>query len=377
MRPAHEANVTNAARPIGAPDAKDSPAAGVWTLAGDRLIIAEGGGPATILVPAEQVRLLAVDLPLASAAKRLAALPFAVEDRIAEPLESVHLALGTGIAPRRYLVGVVSHEVMAGWVEVAAAAGLGHAAMVPDALALPLPAEGGWAVDLAGDRALVRAADGTGFAVPAALLVPAWQSAGRPVVTSYGEPLPMEMAARPAGAAAERLANRLLAPPLDLRQPPYGRTRPVSTVWRRLGWIAAIGVAAHVAIGFSDTLMLRVIADRRAAETRALAAIAAPGAALGEDLAGSVTALLPTGGGSAAPDLFLPLLNRLSGALTPLSGSVAVRALRFEGRVLTLDLDGTDPALGARVEAAIRGSGTGGTVTRTPDGAVRITASVA
>ena len=99
MRPAHEAIVTAGSSAMGAPDLEAPRADGVWTLAGDRLIIVDASGPATILVPTEQVRLLAVDLPLANHAKRLAALPFAIEDKIAEPLENVHIALGKELSP--------------------------------------------------------------------------------------------------------------------------------------------------------------------------------------------------------------------------------------------------------------------------------------
>ncbi|MEI9928413.1 MAG: type II secretion system protein GspL [Sphingomonas sp.] len=77
---------------------------------------------------------------------------------------------GAEIGPKRYLVGVVRREVMADWVERAEAAGLGQAAMVPDALALPVPPEGAWSVDLGARRAVVRVGDGTGFACSAALL---------------------------------------------------------------------------------------------------------------------------------------------------------------------------------------------------------------
>lgn len=375
MRPSHEANVTASARALGAPDASEPLAAGVWTLAGGRLIIAERGGPATILVPTEQVRLLAVDLPLASRAKRLEALPFAIEDQIAEPIESVHLALGAEIAPKRYLVGVVRHEVMAAWVETAGEAGLGQAAMVPDALALPRPAEGEWAVDLAAERAVVRAGDGTGFAIPPAMLQPAWQTAGRPAVLSYGAPLPAEMMADGSTLAPGALAERLLAPALDLRQGPYARRRAaLPNVWRRLGWIVALGAAAHVVIAAADTVMLRTIADRREADTRALAAIAAPGANLGGDLAASVADLLPAGG-SAPPDAFLPLLTRISGALGPLSGAISVRAIQYQANALTLDLDGTEPGLVGRIDAALRASRVPGSVTRSPDGSIRITAN--
>lgn len=375
MRPSHEANVTASARALGAPDASEPNAAGVWTLAGGRLIIAERGGPATILVPTGQVRLLAVDLPLASRAKRLEALPFAIEDQIAEPIESVHLALGAEIAPKRYLVGVVRHDVMAAWVETAGEAGLGQAAMVPDALALPRPSAGEWAVDLAAERAVVRAGDGTGFAIPPAMLQPAWQAAGRPTVLSYGAPLPAEMMADGSTLAPGALAERLLAPALDLRQGPYARRRAsLPNIWRRLGWIVALGVAAHVVIAAADTVMLRTIADRREADTRALAAIAAPGANLGGDLAASVADLLPAGS-SVPPDAFLPLLTRISGALGPLSGAISVRAIQYQANALTLDLDGTEPGLVGRIDAALRASRVPGSVTRSPDGSIRITAS--
>lgn len=360
---------------MGAPDSDGSPAAGVWTLAGDRLIIAERGGPATVLVPTEQVRLLAVDLPLASRAKRLEALPFAIEDQIAEPVDSVHLALGAEIAPKRYLAGVVRHEVMAAWVDAAEAAGLGHAAMVPDALALARPTEGEWAVELGAERAVVRTGEGGGFAAPPAMLQAMWQAVGRPAVRSYGAPLPAEMAAGGSTIAPGALSERLLAPALDLRQGLYARRRAaLPDVWRRLGWIVAIGAAAHVGIATADTLMLRRIADSREADARAAAAIAAPGANLGGDLAASVADLLPTGS-SAPPDSFLPLLARISGALAPLAGSVTVRAINYQANALTMDIDGTDAGLAARIEAALRTARAPGSVTRSPHGSIRITAS--
>jgi general secretion pathway protein L len=330
-------------------------------------------------VPSEQVRLLAIDLPLANRAKRIEALPFAVEDLIAEPLDSVHLALGAEIAPKRYLVGVVRHEVMAEWVELAEQAGLGHAAIVPDALALPQPGEGGWAVDLASDRALVRAGDGTGFALPAAMLTAAWQAAGRPIVINYGAPLPAEMAASDAVAGAEALSARLAAPALDLRQGIYARRRGgVPRIWRRLGWIVAIGAAAHATIAVADTVMLQRIADRREADARAAATAAAPGAALGSDLAASVADMLPRGGSSSAPpDAFVPLVTRVSTALGPLAGGLDVRAMTFQGNALVLDLDGGDDGLVGRIQAALRGARVAASVTRSPDGAIRVTANAA
>jgi general secretion pathway protein L len=145
-------------------------------------------------------------------------------------------------------------------------------------------------------------------------------------------------------------------------------------IWRRLGWIVALGAAAHVVIATADTLMLRSIADRREADARAVAAIAAPGANLGGDLAASVADLLPSGS-SAPPDIFLPLLTRVSGALGPLAGAITVRAISYQANALTLDLEAGDPGLAGRVEAALRASRVAASVTRSPDGSIRITAS--
>ena len=63
-------------------------------------------------------------------------------------------------------------------------AGIGHAAMVPDVLTLPRPAEG-WAVSQSGGRAAVRDADGTGFEVPAPLLRPGLSSGTAVLASSY------------------------------------------------------------------------------------------------------------------------------------------------------------------------------------------------
>ena len=370
MRSVDESDVTA----VPGTDTSDANVAGVWTLAGNGLIIAEPDAPATVLVPTEQVLLLAVDLPLASRARRLEALPFAIEDRIADSVDAVHLAVGAELAPKRYLVAVVRHDVMIDWVERARAAGLGNAAMVPDALALPVPADGAWSVDLDGSRAVVRAGDGTGFACAASMLMPAWEAAGRPPATAYGAPLPAEMMLGEAVLQPEPLARRLLLPALDLRQGAYARRRAVSNVWRRIAWIVAIGAAAHASIALADTVMLTVIANRRAAETQALLATVAPGVPVTGDVAATAAALLPRGGGGV-PQTFLPLLTRLSAALAPLGG-IDARTIDFAGNALTMDIDG-QPGLAARIRAALAGARVTATVAESADGSIRITANAA
>lgn len=201
---------------------------GIWTLEDDRLASVEdfAEGPSVVLVRSEHVLILAAQLPpIASLARRRAALPFAIEERIAEPLDQVHVALGEEIAPGIYLAGVVRHDLMQQWVARLELAGLRHASLVPDALALPRPGPGRWAVDLAAERACVRAADGTGFAMAVHLLEQAWTAAGQPECIAYGDPLPLEMQA----PASDPALEPTLEPPLEFPSEPPLEHAPVST----------------------------------------------------------------------------------------------------------------------------------------------------
>lgn len=360
------------------PGATRAQSSGIWTVAGDRLIIVDGDAPATILVPSESVRLLAVDLPLRSRAKRLQALPFAVEEQIAERSDSVHLALGRELSSHRYLVGVVGHAQMERWTAMADAEGLGHAALVPDALALPVPPEGHWSVELGETRAVVRAADGTGFALAAPMLRAAWERAGQPLCLSYGDPLPEDMAAPEIAPIGESRVERLARPALDLRQGVYAARRVATTPgWgRRLAWIVGIGAVAHTVIASADTLMLRAIAERRENDTRALVEMMAPGTTLPTDaeISGRVADLIPP---PAAQQSFVPLVTRVSSALSPMASAISVRTMHFEGNELVLDLDTSESDMPSRIDGAMRAAAIPATVTRSPDGAIRVTARTA
>jgi len=347
---------------------------GVWTLAGGQAIIAEPDGPATILVPSESVSLLRVELPLASRAKRIEALPFAIEDRIADPIESVHIALGAEIAPRTYLVAVVRHAQMATWVEVAESGGLGHAAMVPDALALPAPGTGEWCAEARDGRVLVRSGDGTGFALPTALVGPAWERAGSPRIWNCG-PVPIGELPQTPFSGGGGLADLLVSPAIDLRQGVYARRGARGRSWKkRLAWIVAAGIAAHVVIAAADVVMLNVIAERRAEDVRSAVAQAAPGANLSGDLEASVVGMLPVSG--PPPGRFVPAVTAASRALAPLSSAVTARAMRFEGSALVLDIEPGAPDLAERIRAAFRAAGVPAQIGAGADGAIRVTVTV-
>jgi general secretion pathway protein L len=322
--------------------------------------VGRAGTRDVILVPSEHLLLLAADLPLPSRRSRLQALPFAIEDRIADAPEAVHLALGAEISQNHYIAAVVRHEYMVEWIMAAEAAGLDHAALMPDALLLPMPGPGHWSVKIAADRAIVRTDDGAGFALPTTQLLAVWNAGGRPACVAYGDNLPAEMTpVPPEYVAVDVEAAGLAAPLLDLRQGRYSRRREaLSPLGRRIAIIAAAGLAAHGAIGIIDTILLRDIADRRARETRMLIEAAAPGTYVGDDVASAAANLLPAAQ-NAPPGRFFPLMTRISSALAPLGPTLSISGITFgeiDG-VLRIELADADAAILRTARAALAAAG--------------------
>ncbi len=324
-------------------------ASGIWSLDGDQLVSIEqfDHGPAVVLVRSEHVLTLATPLPpLSSTVRRREALPFAIEDQIADPLDQVHVALGSEVAEKTWLAGVVRHDLMRQWVARLSEAGLERASLVPDALSLPVPGQGCWSVDLAGERAMIRTADGTGFALPLAMLEAAWRAAGEPACVAYGDALPPELHAAQTELEPEPLAQRLLAPALDLRQGRYAPPRrQIDPLWRRIAMITAIGALAHGAIAAADTLALHHIAAQREADVRALAGSAQPSMVMGEDLSATLADLTPEDA-AAGPSQFLDLLSRSGGAMAGLPRPVNWHSVTFDrgAGTLTLGVEAEDIA---------------------------------
>ncbi len=91
--------------------------------AGDRDII--------VLVPAGETSTLTCDLP-AKGARLRAALPFALEEQVADEIENLHFAAGTRRPGGNLPVVVVAHDKMSAWLERLQEAGIRPARMVPE-----------------------------------------------------------------------------------------------------------------------------------------------------------------------------------------------------------------------------------------------------
>jgi general secretion pathway protein L len=109
-----------------------------------------------VLIPTEQVLLLETPRMSAQRAQFAKALPFALEDQLASPVEDLHFALPERLNEARVPVAIVERSVLRGWLERLARDGIRADALIPEALAMPY-AEGGTLV-IEDTRAVLRTA---------------------------------------------------------------------------------------------------------------------------------------------------------------------------------------------------------------------------
>ncbi len=221
------------------------------------------GKQVVVLVPAERLVLTRVAVPTSSRQRQLQAVPYLLEDLLAEDVEQLHFALGS-YRKGEVAVAVSAHEQMRRWLQRLAEAGIRAKSMLPDVLALPLE-EGTWSVALADERALVRTGRETGFCCDTGnlslLLGHALQQAGEAGPASLRlfdcREHPGEAVERllPEGVeyrseACERGILPLLAEgvhkggsgPLNLLQGSYSQRERLSKLWRPWRPVAALGL---------------------------------------------------------------------------------------------------------------------------------------
>ena len=106
------------------------------------------------LVPGDEALFCVADIPAKQTRFIQQALPYAVEEQIAQDIDSVHLALGSRIEGG-FRVAAIDRERMANWIDLFS--GWDHLrldAIFPDAALLP-ETDGGWSICLDGDNAML------------------------------------------------------------------------------------------------------------------------------------------------------------------------------------------------------------------------------
>ena len=135
----------------------------------------EGLAPAEDIIvwtPAAETLLLRARLPTRSSAKIVQALPYALEEQLIEPPESLHFAFAHE-ADGALAVAVTRRERMESWLAALAAAGLAPTRLAPVTLSLPL-AEGAWTLSFVDGEIVLRSGVRAGLGGPAELRPPVW-----------------------------------------------------------------------------------------------------------------------------------------------------------------------------------------------------------
>jgi general secretion pathway protein L len=223
-------------------------------------VTAAGEHEIVLVVPGEEVLLAEANLPpVRQTARRRQAARYALEDRLATPVDELHFALGArrgdGITP----VAAIARARMAEWLQTLRTHGAEAAAAIPDYLCLPVPGDGAWRIWLLDGRALVRCGDRAGFACERELL-PDLLAAGdgdRPRLEvlaedgdaerallerlrEHGSETDTEFVEKAADMNAHLLAGAGEHPALDLRQGEYAPVSRLENWWPPLRATAAL-----------------------------------------------------------------------------------------------------------------------------------------
>lgn len=290
--------------------------------------VREGLPPATadelwVTVPAEEVLLLTAPRVARSARQIDQALPYAIEDRLAEAVETQHVAWAPAVDPQQVRVAVLGRERMRAWLERLAAAGLAADALVPEALLLPWRA-GHPSLLIEGERALLRSGETQAFC-------------GHPDELAALGVAGAETAERiePQRALAKMAEALRGPPPLNLLQGAFaaarrrGGERPP---WRLAAMLAAATVVLAFAHGLFDRQQLAATVQAQRADMAALYRQVASEDARIVDPEQQLRAALGSGGEDQA-------LLRLLATAAPLLAAepaLVLDALEFRGEELEL-----------------------------------------
>ncbi|HSE11502.1 MAG TPA: type II secretion system protein GspL [Rudaea sp.] len=310
-----------------------------------------------VLVPSEHVVLLETDAVSARRAQLARAVPFALEDQLASPVEDLHFALPERIAGSRLGIAVVSRAILRGWLDTLTQHGIRADVIIPDSLAMPLVSDAAtvlveptrsvlrWSPTHACSCETAALAQWLDVVAPSAVQVYDFRQA--PPLTL---PVPVaryhERQSDPLAFLAAQLAHE---PALNLLQgefAPSHRHLPVQKLWRRAAVLAAASAILGLVHAGGDYLRLKRESDRLELAQRDVLRASLPESA---DVAGDprqiMQSVLTRMRGDGASGGLLPLLERIGPVLASTT-RISLKGMEFRNATLELGLRAPDvPAL--------------------------------
>ncbi len=329
------------------------------------------GRRTVVLVPAVRVLRTRADVPVKGTSRIAQALPFALEDLLAEDVEELHFAAGARHADEQVAVAVVRRERMDAWLAQLSAAGIQPQAMHADSDAV-LDIAGNSILVLEQHHALLR--DPGGDPVVSELdsldgLLELWLAQPRPAGSDGTVPprnlqvydatvdgLPndiwerfqervasLEVRRLPDGALLRLAATIVTAPGVNLLQGDYVSRNSLGSYWPRWRLAAALVAtlaATIVATAGADAWRLGRESAALESDIRQAASFTFPGVDANGDLRSLVSARLQGDGGAAAGAAgrqFLDTMQTVAVAVAK-TGNARIEGLNYRAGVLELQV---------------------------------------
>jgi general secretion pathway protein L len=307
-----------------------------------------------VLVPAEDVLLLRAPRVARQRRQLEQAVPYAIEEQLAAPVEQAHVALGEDRGDDGIGVAVVARQRLDAWLRQLRAAGIEPDRIIPECALLPCE-PGTAAVLIDGERATLRHAPDAAFAgqsreLPSWLALLAGEGRAPTRVRWIGAIL-----SAPAGLVIEReepgsllrwfAAQPALAGAVNLLQGTYLPRRGRDGARRLWRWAAMLAAAALIA-GFAQLVLERHALMRHHEDQRVqmeqLLRSAMPGITRIVDPRAQLAAEYARIGRGVEGGV-LPLLARIAPTISG-SGRYTLDGIEYRGDTLELVVRGPDVA---------------------------------
>lgn len=353
-----------------------------------------GNRSVIVLVPATTVLTTTVDIPIRGGSRLLAALPFALEEKLAEDIDKLHFAMGerreTGLLP----AAVVSHEQMREWLDRLDDASITAAQIIPEIFGLSripgtlslLVAEQQILFNDGADKEFVMQGVKPSDVLAVAGVLDgsstddtsdAQSQSGRGHLLVYCEPTDEErfkhdwIALRHELASVDinllpdgvlpRLAVTVAAGSgINLLQGPYGAKSDFAALFRPWRYAAilllALGISAFAAKAVDYYRLGQEEAALQQQFTEMYALVRPGDGQVSSDPMAAVNSLRRSLGGPAAVQIFLPSLQQLGSALQQ-NNLARVEAISYRAGVIDVRLTAPDVATLDRIQKGVSRSG--------------------